>query len=111
MMGAAAWSGGGWRMSVDFGAPRFDLRVTMAPEHIQWRADRAFQFRRSGFQPIVRYQREHARFAAQPRIAVRLPRILVLYRSGVRIKTGAQCSEKRWHLFGGGDAESGEGLR
>ena len=61
----------------DCGAPRFDLSIDVAAQFVQCGADRAFQVRRSGLQPVVRDQREHARFAAQPRIAKCLPGIFV----------------------------------
>ena len=39
--------------SFDFGLPRFDLSIDVAAEFVQCCADRAFQFRCRGLQPIV----------------------------------------------------------
>ena len=71
-------------------APRFERRFDVRLEFIERLADRALQFRLRGLEPRVGDLREHAGFAAEPRIAQRFPAVFVRCARGVLVKPRAQ---------------------
>src|SRR5207245_3442866 len=87
---------------------RFNLRVHVSAKFVQARANRALQFRRGGFQPIVRDASENARFTAKPSVAELLECGFVAHGSGFGIKARANFREQERELLRLRNAESGE---
>ena len=96
----------GARLNCD--AARFNLRVHVSAKFVQARSNHALQFRRGGFQPIVRDAGENAGFAAKPSVTELLECSFVADCSGLGIKARANFREQERELLRLRNAESGE---
>ena len=86
-------------------AALFDFGFDMRAELIEFLAHDALEFLSCGLEPIVRNLREHAGFAAEPRIAKLFPGSLVAGERTLRVEAYAKIGEERRKLFGSRDAE------